>query len=148
MFRGTWTETCRDSDQTNAGLMTMSDYCKNINVSKLVTYTFCFFYIWAPEELSARPCSGAMEHALFYRLKSKRLVNKRWIALCVCLCASVRVSRIGLSFSLSKRYTHPHLGSPEPLLSTPAHHWILIIIHYEVTHLTALCLISLLRTHH
>ncbi len=106
------------------------------------------FYIWAPEELSARPCSGAMEHALFYRLKSKRVVNKRWIALCVCLCASVRVSRIGLSFSLSKRYTRPHLGSPEPLLSTPAHHWILITIHYEVTHLTALCLISLLRTHH
>ncbi len=51
-------------------------------ISYLYTYIYIyffshiapfFFYIWspAPEELSARPCLGATEHALFYGLKIK-----------------------------------------------------------------------------
>ncbi len=48
-------------------------YCKNNNVSKLLTNNLChiahLFYIWAPvpEELSARPCSGAWTRAVLRR---------------------------------------------------------------------------------
>ncbi len=42
-----------------------------------------------------------------------------------------RMSRIGLSFSLSNHYKRPHLGSPEPWLSTPE-------LHHNHSHLTSI----------
>ncbi len=48
------------------------------------------------------------------------------------------MSRICLFCSLSSHNARPHLVSLEPWLSTPARHWILITIHYKVTHFTTL----------
>ncbi len=78
----------KNFDQINVDLMTISDLLHKYKILMypkfwpiIFIYLFfpphthiaTFFHIWAPapEELSARPCSGATEHALFYGLKIK-----------------------------------------------------------------------------
>ncbi len=46
------------------------------------------------------------------------------------------------TFTVCHGWSVNHLGSPEPWLSTPARHWIIITVHYRVTHRTALCVWS------